>query len=41
MKKAIFLVLLLPVILGGCETMKGLGKDIQGLGESIEESSSN
>lgn len=38
MKKALFLVLLLPMFLGGCETMKGLGKDIQGLGESIEES---
>ena len=40
MKKAIFLVLLLPM-LAGCETMAGLGKDIQGLGEKIEESSSN
>jgi predicted small secreted protein len=39
MKKIIFLVLILFsfTLLAGCNTMQGLGKDIQGAGEAIEE----
>ncbi len=37
----LFGMLLMFLSLGGCETMEGLGKDIQSLGESIEESASD
>lgn len=38
MKKIIFLALILFAftVLSGCNTMQGLGKDIQGAGEAIE-----
>ncbi len=41
MKKiALFLVLVFTVaVLSGCNTVKGVGKDIKKLGEKIEESS--
>jgi predicted small secreted protein len=34
-------MLLMFLNLGGCETMEGLGKDIQSLGDSIEDSVSD
>ncbi len=37
----LFGMFLMFLSLGGCETMEGLGKDIQSLGESIEESASD
>ncbi len=38
MKKIILLALILGTftLLAGCNTMQGLGKDIQGAGEAIE-----
>ena len=42
MKPLLVLSMLLMLLsLGACETMEGLGKDIQSLGESIEDSASN
>ncbi len=41
MKKIVFFLLLVFIIavLTGCNTVKGMGKDIKKLGEKIEESS--
>ena len=41
MKRVIAMALMLMFMsaLTGCETMKGLGKDIENLGESMQESS--
>jgi len=35
------LLVMVLVALSGCETMKGLGKDIENLGESMQKSSEN
>jgi predicted small secreted protein len=42
MKKLISIVLVLSfmALLGGCETMKGLGEDIQKAGKAIEKKAS-
>ena len=42
MIKLVFLVMTFMILAGvaGCETMKGLGKDISDLGEKIEEKAS-
>ncbi len=39
MKKILLIALVLPFFLVGCETMEGLGKDVQKLGEKIEKES--
>ena len=41
MKRVVAMALLVMVLaaLSGCETMKGLGKDIENLGESMQKSS--
>ena len=38
MKRVVAIALMMMVLsaLAGCETMKGLGKDIENLGESME-----
>ncbi|MBD3618379.1 MAG: entericidin A/B family lipoprotein [Chromatiales bacterium] len=43
MKRVVAMALLVMVLvaLSGCETMKGLGKDIENLGESMQKSSEN
>ncbi|MDX5332831.1 MAG: entericidin A/B family lipoprotein [Gammaproteobacteria bacterium] len=43
MKRVVAMALLVMalVALSGCETMKGLGKDIENLGESMQKSSEN
>ena len=42
MKKMLIPIAMLIVIsLSGCETMEGLGRDLQNLGDSIEEKSSD
>lgn len=44
MKRVIKMVLLLvlaAVVLGGCNTMEGLGKDVQKLGDKIEDKAAN
>jgi predicted small secreted protein len=37
MTRLIFMLLVLALFLGGCETTKGVGKDMQKAGEWIEE----
>jgi len=40
--KILMLIAMLSVIsLSGCETMEGLGRDLQNLGDSIEEEASD
>jgi predicted small secreted protein len=42
MKKILIPIAMLMVIsLSGCETMEGLGRDLQNLGDSVEEKASN
>ena len=43
MKRVVAMALLVMVLvaLSGCETMKGLGKDIENLGESMQKRSEN
>ena len=37
MKKVIFVLLAAAYVLAGCNTMRGLGQDVQKVGDKIEE----
>lgn len=38
MKRIVAMLFLLSVVLGGCNTMAGFGKDVQKVGQSIQRS---
>jgi entericidin B len=38
MKRVAFIFVLLSVVLAGCNTMHGLGKDVEKAGEAIQKS---
>ncbi len=41
MKMLMLMAILAVLSLSGCETMEGLGRDLQNLGDSIEEKSAD
>jgi len=40
MKRMVPIIVLLSVVLAGCNTMAGFGKDVQKVGQSIQRSAS-